>query len=544
MKPSRGRGEMSAAIARRPTPPWSIPALTRTRRRRSASCSTATSCRCAMPAADDRARVSARAPRAHRHQGRLRRRRLRRLHGRVLGELDARARHAICARSTPASARSPRSTARQLVTVESLQAADGALHPVQQAMVDCHGSQCGFCTPGFVMSLFALYKRGRAPTRADDRRRARRQPVPLHRLPADHRCRRRMRCAAYPHGARHWLDAAGVRMAATSERAIAQRLRALERTNSLRLRTQPAYVAPRTLDELAPRCASASRRAAARRRHRRRPLGDQAAAGAAADHLSSATSRSCSSIARRRRITRDRRGGDPDRCVSRRSSRDYPSSPSLARASRSPPIRNAGTLGGNIANGSPIGDSMPVLIALGATRRAAPRRRARASCRSRSSTSAIRRRRSTPGEFVARVRVPLRDAGAAMRAATRSRSASTRTSRRSAPAFALDARRRRVCEARASPTAAWRRSRKRAHAVRARRSIGPAWDEARSARRGGAALDARTSRRITDMRASARATACSVARRNLLRALLARDAASPAPSRRQRVASRLDAVAE
>ena len=40
----------------------------------------------------------------------------------------------------------------QLLTVEHLKRADGTLHPVQQAMVDRHGSQCGFCTPGFVMS--------------------------------------------------------------------------------------------------------------------------------------------------------------------------------------------------------------------------------------------------------------------------------------------------------------------------------------------------------------------------------------------------------
>src|SRR5580693_2386876 len=46
---------------------------------------------------------------------------------------------------------------QDLITVESLQARDGVLHPVQQAMVDNHASQCGFCTPGFVMSLFALY---------------------------------------------------------------------------------------------------------------------------------------------------------------------------------------------------------------------------------------------------------------------------------------------------------------------------------------------------------------------------------------------------
>ena len=44
-----------------------------------------------------------------------------------------------------------------VVTVEHLKGADGGLHPVQQAMVDYHGSQCGFCTPGFVMSLYGLW---------------------------------------------------------------------------------------------------------------------------------------------------------------------------------------------------------------------------------------------------------------------------------------------------------------------------------------------------------------------------------------------------
>lgn len=46
---------------------------------------------------------------------------------------------------------------KQLITVEDLKH-QGKLHSVQQAMVDCHGSQCGFCTPGFIMSLFALQK--------------------------------------------------------------------------------------------------------------------------------------------------------------------------------------------------------------------------------------------------------------------------------------------------------------------------------------------------------------------------------------------------
>jgi xanthine dehydrogenase small subunit len=49
-----------------------------------------------------------------------------------------------------------------LVTVEDL-ARNGDLHPVQAAMIAHHGSQCGFCTPGIVMSLFALYEQGERP---------------------------------------------------------------------------------------------------------------------------------------------------------------------------------------------------------------------------------------------------------------------------------------------------------------------------------------------------------------------------------------------
>ena len=53
-----------------------------------------------------------------------------------------------------------------VVTVEHLRGEDGKLHPVQQAMVDFHGSQCGFCTPGFVMSLYALWMRSPEPSDA------------------------------------------------------------------------------------------------------------------------------------------------------------------------------------------------------------------------------------------------------------------------------------------------------------------------------------------------------------------------------------------
>ncbi len=51
-----------------------------------------------------------------------------------------------------------------VVTVEHLRGSEGGLHPVQQAMVDHHGSQCGFCTPGFVVALYALWMENDAPT--------------------------------------------------------------------------------------------------------------------------------------------------------------------------------------------------------------------------------------------------------------------------------------------------------------------------------------------------------------------------------------------
>ena len=63
---------------------------------------------------------------------------------------------------------------KALFTVEDLRTAPGkggALHPAQQALVDCHGSQCGFCTPGFAMSLWCAYENHRAAGTRPDRAR-------------------------------------------------------------------------------------------------------------------------------------------------------------------------------------------------------------------------------------------------------------------------------------------------------------------------------------------------------------------------------------
>ena|ERR1700712_2586028 len=55
----------------------------------------------------------------------------------------------------------------EITTVEGLADASGEFHPVQQALRDCHGLQCGFCTPGVAMTLAALTAPGCAPSEAD-----------------------------------------------------------------------------------------------------------------------------------------------------------------------------------------------------------------------------------------------------------------------------------------------------------------------------------------------------------------------------------------
>ena len=72
---------------------------------------------------------------------------------------------------------------KQLLTVESLSTGD-TLHPVQACMVSEHGSQCGFCTPGFIMSLYALYQQDEQVDVLKQRvDRAGWQPMSLHGIP-------------------------------------------------------------------------------------------------------------------------------------------------------------------------------------------------------------------------------------------------------------------------------------------------------------------------------------------------------------------------
>ena len=74
----------------------------------------------------------------------------------------------------------------EITTVEGLTNADGSLGPVQQAFAECHGLQCGFCTPGFLTTITAGLEENPDADRGRGPRHDRRQPVSLHRLP-EHR---------------------------------------------------------------------------------------------------------------------------------------------------------------------------------------------------------------------------------------------------------------------------------------------------------------------------------------------------------------------
>ncbi|CAM5770315.1 xanthine dehydrogenase small subunit [Bosea minatitlanensis] len=244
----------------------------------------------------------------------------------------------------------------QLLTVEHLKGADGSLHPVQQAMVDCHGSQCGFCTPGFVMSLLALRLNEAEPSIAR-----------IEDALAGNLCR----CTGYEP-----IIAAGRRMDELAPRgadrflrareAVAARLAALGDSETLALRGESGcFYAPATVAALAELVVA----------HPQATL----VAGATDVGLwvTKAMKRLdpviyLGRIEALRAITDE---GDHLRFGAMANNSDVrtalaalsPQLDELMRRFGGEQVRNAGTIGGNIANGSPIGDLPPALIALDAT---------------------------------------------------------------------------------------------------------------------------------------------------------------------------------
>lgn len=253
---------------------------------------------------------------------------------------------------------------KQLLTVEDLADDDSALHPVQQAMIDHHGSQCGFCTPGFVMSLYALDRSG----------------VPLdHRTVNDALAGNLCRCTGYGS-----IQAAALGMAATAgtdrvreqEARTMERLRAMDDGASLDVRSGDGrFLAPASGDELAAACHD-------------NPDAVILSGGTDVGLWVTKQGRRLDTVIHTGRAADLRRIEESDREISvwagatltevmTTVARHYPDFAELLRRFGSPQIRNLGTLCGNIANGSPIGDALPALTALGArlTLRSGPVRR-------------------------------------------------------------------------------------------------------------------------------------------------------------------------
>ena len=245
-------------------------------------------------------------------------------------------------------------------TAEDIAAAGGQLHPAQEAMVQCHGSQCGFCTPGFVMSMFAMYQNHTAKGKAISRELAQAEL-------SGNLCR----CTGY----RPILDAAQMLGALPSalldESDLLQKLELLaEVNNRLEADLRPstvnisAYSSPTTLKILL--------------KTRAQHPNAQIVAGTTDVGLwVTKQHRQFDQIIDVTKVAELRRIEDYPHHIAIGAAvtlndaftalgKDRPQLKDFAARFAGLPVRNSGTLGGNVANGSPIGDSMPLLIALGA----------------------------------------------------------------------------------------------------------------------------------------------------------------------------------
>jgi xanthine dehydrogenase small subunit len=242
---------------------------------------------------------------------------------------------------------------KELVTVDDL-AVGGKLHPVQEALVDNHASQCGFCTPGFVMSLFTLYHAGRKPTRQEI---------------VDHIAGNLCRCTGY----RPIVDAAMKSCTGkpadawvAGAKATAVQLAALDDAADVFMGdTSGFFAAPYNQEALT-------------RLYADHP---DATIVAGATDVGLWVTKQLRTLPKIIHIGRTKgldKITDEGPHISIGASATYSSAESflaaidpdigeVLRRLGAKQVRASGTVGGNIANGSPIGDSPPMLIALGAT---------------------------------------------------------------------------------------------------------------------------------------------------------------------------------
>ncbi len=240
---------------------------------------------------------------------------------------------------------------KQLIAVEHL-SDKGTLHPVQQALLDYHGSQCGFCTPGFVMSMFALYHTANAPTRDDV----------LHAL-SGNLCR----CTGY----RPIIEAAlascqGQPNDHFAKTASDTLIKLKDIQNNIDFATgSSGVIMPSSREALAnaihdypdaPLVAGSTDFGLSITQQLKNV--DRVISLSAMDSLKTCTKTEQSLIVG---------AGAPLNDIASPLLSAFPQLAELITRFASLPIRNQATLGGNIANASPIGDMPPALLALGAS---------------------------------------------------------------------------------------------------------------------------------------------------------------------------------
>ena len=243
----------------------------------------------------------------------------------------------------------------EIVAIEDLAGADGTLHPIQQAMVDHHGSQCGFCTPGIVMALFAM---SHADTSVPDRE-------TVNDWLAGNLCR----CTGY----RPIVAAATESAEATrSDKFAAQAndtaamLDFLSDKDDVFIGDENRFLAiPATVDSLA-------------QLYYDHPDACLIAGATDVGLWITKQLRRLDKVIFLNRVDGLNRVEETEGSILIGATATYADTEGLVRAIDpdlgtlwrrigSKQVRAAGTIGGNIANGSPIGDTPPVLIALGAT---------------------------------------------------------------------------------------------------------------------------------------------------------------------------------
>ncbi|WP_279610980.1 xanthine dehydrogenase small subunit [Vibrio gelatinilyticus] len=242
---------------------------------------------------------------------------------------------------------------KQLITVEDLQAKDQSLHPVQQAIVDFHGSQCGYCTPGFIMSMFSLSK---------NEPQANKQQI-LESL-AGNLCR----CTGY----RPIIDAA-LSIAASQpildqfsqlESKTIETLRQIEHLPASLTHGHLTAHSPRTIEELASIFESNPQAKLV-------AGGTDLALEVTQLHREVDTLISVNLVDDMKSIVETKHHITIGANVVLSDAysilaENYADFGELLHRFASLQVRNQGTIGGNIANASPIGDTPPLLIALGA----------------------------------------------------------------------------------------------------------------------------------------------------------------------------------